>query len=200
MHSKTNETKQGNNDLILPLSVVSKVDISRIIREVVSVDDFLVSAGVREPGSNVKLPKTSRLMDDIFELNKLNPLVKEDRQRLMELLEKTKKEAPQIHLSFNSNPSQIFIQRIMEWLRAEINPNLMLKIGLQPGIGAGVIVRTTNKYFDFSLRQRFSSKKDILLNKLRAKAVTNTNQASREILVKISDESKTTEPDKEDNS
>ena len=50
----------------------------------------------------------------------------------------------------------------MTWLRREIHPLVLMTVGLQPNIGAGCIVRTTNKYFDFSLRQDFANKRDLL--------------------------------------
>jgi len=37
---------------------------------------------------------------------------------------------------------------------------------LQPTIAAGCIVRTTNKYFDFSLRQDFTDKRELLLKQI----------------------------------
>jgi hypothetical protein len=37
---------------------------------------------------------------------------------------------------------------------------------LQPTLGAGCVVRTTNRQFDFSLRQDFARKRDLLLEKL----------------------------------
>jgi hypothetical protein len=39
-------------------------------------------------------------------------------------------------------------------------------VGLQPNLGAGSILRTTNKLFDLSLRQDFARKRDILMHKL----------------------------------
>lgn len=175
-HKESQETTKLGSSLVLPLNVISRVDISRMAREVVLLDEFLVSAAVRESGTNVKLPKTSRLMDELFESNKLNPLIKPDRKHLLQMLELAKKEAPQLHLSFSSNPPQLFLQRLIGWLRKEIHPQVMLKIGLQPGMGAGVIVRTSNKYFDFSLRERFSASRDVLLNRIRH--VSNSQNAN----------------------
>jgi hypothetical protein len=42
-----------------------------------------------------------------------------------------------------------------------------MTVGVQPTIAAGCIMRTTNKYFDFSLRQDFEGKRDLLLEELK---------------------------------
>jgi hypothetical protein len=42
----------------------------------------------------------------------------------------------------------------------------LVRVGLQPNIGAGCVVRTTNKSFDFSLRRFFDSKHEFFMKKL----------------------------------
>jgi len=63
--------------LDLPVSIVSRSDVGRLLREVKSLDEFLLQNTIRQPGSSVKLPRTSRLMDQVIEANKLNPLAYE---------------------------------------------------------------------------------------------------------------------------
>ena len=62
-------------------------------------------------------------------------------------------------MSFSADPSVTFLTKLMTWLRQEIHPQVLLTVGLQPTIGAGCILRTTNRYFDFSLRQDFANKR-----------------------------------------
>lgn len=152
----------------LPLLVAGPVDVGRLLREVQSLEEFLMQTAIREPGKQAKLPKTSRLMDDTIQLNKLNLLVQADRQRLIDFLHTVNDRAPVIHISFSSDPSPLFLQKIMTWLRTEIHPLLLIHIGLQPNIGAGCIIRTTNKHFDFSLKERFVQKRHILIEQLAA--------------------------------
>ena len=140
--------------LQLPVSVVSRVDIGRLLREVEAIDSFLKQSAIREPGSPVKMPKTSRLFDEVVQVNKVNVLHEDERLRLYHFLTDVRKDAPTVHMSFSADPSPAFTQRLIAWLRAEIHPVVLLQVGLQPNIGAGCVVRTTNKYFDFSLRSR----------------------------------------------
>jgi len=150
----------------LPLSVVSPVDLGRLIRELNQINESLMQAAIRQPGTPVKLSKTSKLMDEVIELNRLNILLEPDRLRLAKFLALVKQRAPVLHLSFSADPSPLFMQKIMSWLRTEISPAVLVRVGLQPTIGAGCIVRTTNKYFDFSLRSRLTQKKQALAQTL----------------------------------
>src|SRR3989344_8018466 len=156
---RTSKMEPKQSVLILPLTAVSRMDVMRAIREIDALDDFLAQSAIRQPGTNVKLPKTSRVMDEVVEINKLNILVEADRKGLLKLMKQVYEEAPVLHISFSADPSPLFIQRLVSWLRVEVHPSVLLKIGLQPNIGAGCTIRTKNKYFDFSLRQNFKNQR-----------------------------------------
>jgi len=158
---------ESNAILQLPVSIVSPVDIGRLVREIDAVDNFLREAAIRQPGTKIKMPRTSRLMDELVLVNKLNILMEPDRVRLAEFLRSIKTEAPIMHFSFSADPSPIFTQKLMTWLRREIHPLVLIRVGLQPNIGAGCTLRTNNKYFDFSLRQHFKQSREILAQRLR---------------------------------
>lgn len=156
--------------LQLPISVVSRVDVGRLLREVEAIDAFLSQSAIREPGTAIKMPRTSRLFDETVGANKINVLHDADRVRLSEFLAEVKTSAPTLHMSFSADPSPLFTQRLITWLRSELHPLVLLQVGLQPNMGAGCVVRTTNKYFDFSLRKRFAEKGDVLAQLLKAGA------------------------------
>lgn len=154
--------------LVLPLEVVSRVDVNRMLREVAAIDDFLKQAAIRSPGHGAKLPRTSRLLDEFIGANNLNALHEQDRTRMQTFLISVKSKAPVLHMSFAVDPSPSFMQKLMTYLRREIHPLVLVQVGLQPNIGAGCMVRTTNKYFDFSLRQRFKGRRQVLLERLHS--------------------------------
>ena len=155
----------------LPLSVVGPVDLGRLIRELDNLDNALHSMKVRETGQTesqeIRMPKTSILLDQTAQLNKLNLLLDEDRKTLKDFLATVRKRAPRLHVSFSADPSPLFVEKLMAWLRAQIHPVVLMTIGLQPNIGAGCVVRTTNKYFDLSLSKDFDKHRDLLMSKLR---------------------------------
>ena len=156
----------ATQSLQLPLQVASPVDVGRLLRELEAIDDLLTQAALRGDGAQVKLPKTTGLLDQTILLNKINMADAAERKKLTTFLKAIKAKAPLLHISFSADPSTAFIDKLLTWLRKELHPNVLLTIGLQPNIGAGCIVRSMNKYFDFSLRQDFAGKRALLLEKL----------------------------------
>ena len=156
----------------LPTAVASPGDVGRLLREVETIDDNLLQLGLRQGGSEVKMPKTSQLMDQLIGLNRLNLLGADDRKRLQQLLADTLHQAPLLHISFSADPSAAFTDKLMIWLRHEIHPLVLITVGLQPNIGVGCVLRTTNKYFDMSLRQDFVDKRNLLRQALTTGAET----------------------------
>jgi hypothetical protein len=155
-------------DLQLPIMIATPTDLGRLSRELAVIDEQLLQLRLRKPGSEVKLPKTTQLMDRLISINKLNLLQPEDRQWVQQALEAIKENAPVIHMSFSVDPSTAFLEKLMVWLRREIHPFLFVTIGLQPNIGAGCVVRSTNRVFDFTLRQNFAKKRAMLRQALSA--------------------------------
>jgi hypothetical protein len=157
---------KAEEHLKLPINVVSRTDVGRLVREVSELDEFLKQSKIREPGTQPKLPKTSRMLDEFLSLNQLNALHEDDRHRLYMFLQTIKERAPVLHMSFAADPSPRFQQRLMTWLRINVDSMVLVQFGLQPNIGAGLVMRTTNKYFDLSLREFFKSKRNLLVEKI----------------------------------
>ncbi len=153
-HSKT---------FVLPTSIISSIDVARLEREVESVRGFLEQAERRKAGERTALPKMSRMLEEIAEENAVNLLHVDQLQKLEDILKTLKVQAPVIHLSFAAEPTSAFLQKLVSWFRKEVHPLTLLQVGLQPSIAAGCIVRTTNKYFDFSLRQYLTGSKQQLI-------------------------------------
>jgi hypothetical protein len=154
----------------LPLSIVGPVDVGRLLRELDALDNQILQAKLRASaaGGQPEAPRMTQLMEQTMEFNKLDLMSDSDRKQLVQLLLNVKERAPVLHMSFSADPATPFIEKLMAWLRREIHPVVLLTVGLQPNIGAGCIIRSTNKYFDCSLRKDFMQKKDILMSKLAA--------------------------------
>ena len=150
--------------LTVPVSIVTRSDVGRLVR----VLDNLEAALKRKTASKKsQLLPTSPLIDDISAQNKLNLLQADDRTKLGAFLAELHSHGPQLHFSFSTDPSPRFLADLLSWLRREIDPRILLKIGLEPALGAGCVVRTTNRQFDFSLRQHFGDQRDMLIGKLK---------------------------------
>jgi F0F1-type ATP synthase delta subunit len=152
----------------LPVLVFGVSEIRRLKRELESLEEYLQSIEIRQPGTQPALPRLSRLLDALAAENQLNLLQEDDRKKLDEFLEHIEHKAPNIHISFASDPSSNFTAKIVTWLRANIHPHVMLSLGLQPTIAAGCIVRTDNHVFDFSLRERFTKQQAELIKSLES--------------------------------
>lgn len=165
------DTSTGSQPFTLPTQVFGVVEVRRLSRELESLDEFMRQAAIREGGSKqASLPKISRLLDAAASDNHLNLLQREDREQLAEGLKTTLADAPVVHLSFASDPSAAFLEKIVTWLRGNIHPLVLVRLGLQPSIAAGCVLRTANKSFDFSLRHRFADQRALLLSSLETEA------------------------------
>lgn len=153
--------------LALPLMVTSPTDIGRLLRELESLDNYLMQFHFKGEDDKATMPKTSKFMDNLVEVNKLDLVDAAHRKQMLAFLQKTKQHAPVLHISFGSDPAPAFMEKLITWLRREIHPMVLVTVGLQPNIGAGCLVRSTNKYFDFSLRQNFAKNRVLLMSNLR---------------------------------
>lgn len=148
----------------MPDRLITTVDLARITRELKLLDDWLNQAAIRAGGQEVKAPKTSATLDEIAASNGVSLLDASNRKQLIVVLETFAKSAPKIHMSFPVEPSPNFLAKMIVWLRANINPVILMDVGLQPALAAGCSVRTSNKYFDMSLRNRFVDSRSYLVN------------------------------------
>jgi hypothetical protein len=147
--------------------LVSPSDLKRARREVEGLDEFLHQAGLRQGGKAVKMPPTSRVILEMAEESKLNLLKKTDRERLLKYLTLLSEKAPVLHMSFASEPTAAFLNKLIVWLRDNIHPQVVVSVGLQPSIAAGCLVRTANRQFDFSLRHSLEQQTAVFVDSLK---------------------------------
>ncbi|MBP7807118.1 hypothetical protein KA047_01335 [Candidatus Saccharibacteria bacterium] len=152
-----------SRSLVLPASLYTRADVSRLVRE---VEDLIASEHGDKLRSGEASLQMSRLLQNVSDAN-----VGDDGpptlQSLKQALTSVHQKAPVVHLSFAANPSPEFLERVISWFRTEVNPYVLLQIGLQPSIAAGCIIRTPSKYFDLTMRKRFSEKRPVLVEQLR---------------------------------
>jgi hypothetical protein len=149
----------------LPILVASPVDLGRLMRELEALDSNLNQSAIRQ--EQPSLPKMSEYLTQTVELNKLDLLQAPHRQLLLQFLVSIRDRAPRLHMSFSADPSPQFSEKLTSWLREQIHPLVLITFGLQPSIGAGCVLRTTNKYFDFSLGASLVKNRDLVMKSLR---------------------------------
>jgi F0F1-type ATP synthase delta subunit len=162
------QTAQVVDGMSLPIQIYMSSDISRLAREVDDLDNFFATAAIQ--GAKAKdVPQASLSLAVLINDNKLNLLHRDDRAKLKHFLKTLRVSAPIVHASFATEPKPEFLMKLVEWLRREAHLYVVLQIGLQPNIAAGCVLRTTNKYFDFSFKRHFKDSKAKLATVLGAK-------------------------------
>ncbi len=154
--------------IVLPLSVITIIDLSRVGRELSALDEFMIQTAIRTPGTPMSLPRLSKLLDDVATANKLNLLEEVDRRALLNALAFLKEHAPKLHISFSAEPSGAFISKVADYIRTNISPVALLQVGLQPTIAAGCILRSPSHQFDLSLRQHLKKNSHKLVEYIHA--------------------------------
>jgi hypothetical protein len=170
MAPKIAPAKRGDEILSVPKTVVSRVDVSRLAREVESLVGLLDQQS-HPHHKDTETPQISKTLTEIVKINHLDLDETRDRQRLYSFLSSLKTDAPQLHISFATEPSVEFTGKLITWLRDQIHPLILLEIGLQPTIAAGCIIRTTSKIIDCSMRQHLLSHRPELLKYLNGQPV-----------------------------
>jgi hypothetical protein len=152
----------------LPATLIGRVDLARLVREVESVDNDFEVQKVRDHKTegSYSIPTMSRSLSDFLQLNKIDIADSQARMALKDQLRLMKDKSPTIRMVFAAEPEPEFMQQLVAWIRQEIHPGALLTVGLQPGLIGGVYMRTPNHVHDFSVRTMLAGKRDILINEL----------------------------------
>lgn len=157
-------------DFVLPSSVVSKIDVSRLVSEVERVDNELTSAAVRAKtgATDFAKPVLSEQLTEFFTVNKLTFGSSQQRSELIKQLRLLKDKVPVLHMTFAVVADRESLQQLARWLRASIHPQAVIEVGLQPALVAGVYLRTPNHVHDLSLRAMLDGCHGLLIEELEA--------------------------------
>jgi F0F1-type ATP synthase delta subunit len=154
-------------ELKLPIILASKQDITHVHRELRVFSDLVMQSIMRHDNP-IKYPAISATLRALAVENQLDLRSEEICKQLLAYLENLKHHAPTVHISFPSDPSPEVVQKLVMWLRSEVDPRIVIQVGLQPTIAAGIVMRTPNHYFDFSLRKHFYKNRGKLMEVLKA--------------------------------
>lgn len=156
-------------DFVLPISVVSKVDVSRLLSELEIVDNQLTEQTIRaqtaRSNSQVQ-PALSDQMSDFLTQNQVTLRTSRERSDLITQLRLLKDSVPVIHMTFAVPADRDSLSQVVQWLRTSIHPQVVVSVGLQPALVAGVYMRTPNRVHDFSLRAALNGSHDALVKQL----------------------------------
>lgn len=155
---------------VLPPTVVSRVDVSRLVSEVERVDGELTAAAVRNKikEGEQPTPVLSEQLSDFLTQNKLALSDSHERSRLVKELRQLKDKAPVIHMTFATTADPESLGQLADWLRKSVHPQAVISVGIQPNLVAGVYLRTPNHVHDLSLKTKLAQSRGLLVEEMES--------------------------------
>ncbi len=164
----------AHNILKLPATIVGPADLARAKRDLDTYNEHQHQAELREKSTGkAETVHAGRVISELAALNdyELNDI--KQRTQLLTDLEQALKLAPTVTMSFAVDPSAAFMAKIVDWLRSSINPQTLIRVGLQPNIAAGCVLRTSSKIYDFSLRHKLDEQRPLLIQQIHDSATNH---------------------------
>lgn len=166
----TEQTVRTYVDFVLPPSLVTRVDISRLVHEVEWVDNEMTGASVRAKAGAMQnsTPVMSSTLEDFLAQNQLSLENSLERTELIKQLRLLKDKVPIVHMTFAVNADRESLEYLAAWLRGSVHRQAVIAVGLQPALVAGVYLRTPNRVMDLSLRAQLKGSHEKLSAQLGA--------------------------------
>jgi len=163
-----------HEDFILPVSVVTKIDVSRLVSEVERVDNDMTATAVRAKAGAQEQPQPvlSDQLTEFLNENSLKITTGSERTTLVKQLRLLKEKAPVLHMTFAVTADTESLQKLAAWARGSVHPQAIIAVGLQPALVAGVYLRTPNHVHDFSMRGALEGRHGLLVDELEALRVS----------------------------
>ena len=166
----TDTEVKTHESFVLPPTVVSRIDVSRLVSEVERIDNELTAAAVRNKISETEQPTPvqSEQLTDFLRLNELALNDSHERSRIVKEIRQLKEKAPVLHMTFAVTADPESLGKIADWLRKTIHPQAVIAVGLQPNLVAGVYLRTPNHVHDLSLKTKMAQSRNLLVEEMEA--------------------------------
>lgn len=158
-------------EFVLPVEVVTKSDLSHLVREVEQVENQLALASARHtatPSYKPHKPALSRPLQEFIKVNDIKFFEDQPRMAMLKQLRKLNEKISVVHVTFSGRADEESLRDIIVWFRDLSEKPVVLEVGLQPSLVAGIYIRTPNRVHDLSLRRRLDGARDSLVAKLEA--------------------------------
>ncbi len=146
---------------------------SQLLTKLRTKDDLEILQGELDILDNALYQTTSKYEDVLH--NSIRSWVSEiilkesNRETMGEYIKEVETELaklPVLSASINFEPSQTFIDSISNWLKKNVNENIVVDILLNTASLGGIQLSYKGKYIDLSLRKRISAElENVILNK-----------------------------------
>lgn len=166
----TEQATRTYADFVLPPSLVTRVDISRLVHEAERVDNEMTAASVRAKtgAPQVSIPAMSEQLQEFLAQNQLSLDNTIERTEIIKQLRLLKDKVPIVHMTFAVTADRESLEYLAAWLRGSVHRQAVISVGLQPALVAGVYLRTPNRVMDLSMRALLKGSHDKLSAQLGA--------------------------------
>lgn len=141
--------------LEFPASICAPEQVTAVRYELQSYADWMSNDSVRRQTGTVQLEEPS-LSDDTIVLLKSwqegDPISSRSVAELAGYLAKLS--LPVIHVMLAATPNKSFREEMAKWFREVGGRDYMVSISINRMIGGGAIIRTPNRYYDYSFAHR----------------------------------------------
>jgi hypothetical protein len=164
-----NETEvKTHENFVLPPSVVTKIDVSRLVSEAERVDNEMTASAVRaKSGSGEQTqPMLTEQFSEFLNQNQLKLDSGRGRSTLIQELRLLKDTVKILHMTFAVPADVESLQKLTEWVRTSVHPQAVIAVGLQPALVAGVYLRSPNHVQDLSVRGALEGRHGLLVEEL----------------------------------
>lgn len=155
---------------VLPMSIISQADVTQLIRELKDFDQMSRQAALAKRSPSVGVSHASDLLRDVAEELDCSLTTQTGRKQLMSILTDLQDNAPVVHFSFAAPVHWRELRKIATWFRREVDPKTLLDVSVQPGIVAGCTLRTTSRFFDYSIKSAIDANHGALKKRIRQMA------------------------------
>jgi hypothetical protein len=155
--------------ITLPVTMVTLAELENLQQELAAIADFFAQTARRQPGTPVTPPAASLSLEYMAKQYGCNLLDKNDRQKLTDMLHEMRRTARPIHITFASQPPNLWLQRICAWFRENVDKNILLKVSYAPHLVSGCTVKASVRTYDLSMGRRLDDARPVLLQGILAK-------------------------------
>lgn len=159
-----------SSNAMLPVYIIGKPQLSAILREIQYMDDVMHQNNLTDSISAVAsmhATTSNRGLNELAQSRGYRLDSSNDRQQLARDVQSLIASSPEYHISFASEPPIRKLKQLVQWLRENVHPQLLVQVGLQPLITAGCVIRTNNSVIDLSLRRSFDEALPVLLREVQ---------------------------------
>ena len=145
----------------LPNTLYSSDQLEFVLEEIERLIETERSEHIKQTlhpeNSLVRLPALSIDLKALVSLNEQFGI--NDLKEISKIINNVKTQAVQLEFIVAAWPTEVFLEQLATWLRAEIHPHSFIRVTVRRGIAGGCVLKSANRIYDWSFRTRITESK-----------------------------------------